>query len=219
MSPPRTVLAAACGALVLSCAAPGGALAATLTADQACYLEQGAIGLTGTGFAPGAGIAISGEQIFLSGNAGADGGFRAGVTAPLLGTIQPAAKAFAIAATEQSTGTSASVTVHVATGAFSTSTGVRSPTATRTWKFSGLFQHPGAPIYGHFRLRGRTYADYRFGVPQAPCGTLTVKAPGIPLRSPASGKWTILVDFSPRYVRRADPRLSGTTTVFTTYTR
>ena len=111
----------------------------------------------------------------------------------------------------------ASVDVHVATAVFSTSTGFKSPRAARTWKFSGLFQRPGKPIYGHFRHNGRTYANYRFGVPQGPCGTLKRKAPGIPARRVPAGTWKVQVDFNKRYDPKATPRLTGTTTVITTF--
>jgi hypothetical protein len=207
------VLLASGAALALS-AAPVGA--ATLTADQPCYVEGQRIGLVGQGFGPAAPITITGDGVFLSGPAGADGAFSAGVKAPPLGTTNPASRTVRINAADNA-GVQAIADVQVATGAFSTSTGVRSPRAVRTWKFSGLFQRPGRPIYGHFRHKGRTYANYRFGVPTGPCGTLTKRAPGIPARRVPAGSWTVQVDFSPTYDRNATPRLTGTTTVFTTF--
>lgn len=205
---------AACAAL--AGAAPG-ASAATLTADHACYIEGFAIGLTGTGFAPGASVSVTGDQIAASGPAGADGSFQAPVTAPQLGTSKPATKVFTVTATDAATGTTASVDVNVATAVFSTSTGFKSPRASRTWKFSGLFQRPGKPIYGHFRHNGKTYANYRFGVPQGPCGTLKRRAPGIPARRVPAGTWRVQVDFNKRYDPKATPRLTGSTTVITTF--
>lgn len=211
------LLAVASGAVLLAGAAP--AAAATLTADQACYVSEGPIGLTGGGFAAGAPISVSGEQVALSGNAGPEGAFSATVKAPLLGTIKPAVKTFTLTAADATTNTSATVDVQVANAVFSTSTGFKSPKAKRTWKFSGLFQKPGKPIYGHFRNGGKTYANYRFGVPQAPCGTLTRKAPGIPGTTIPAGKWTVQVDFERSYDPKAAPRLTGSTTVFRTVRR
>jgi len=208
------VALAACGALLW--AAPG-ASAATLTANQACYVEGFAMGLTGAGFAPAASVALTGEQIATSGPAGDDGSFQAPVKAPLLGTVKPATKTFTVTATDAATNTTASVDVNVATAVFSTSTGFKSPRASRTWKFSGLFQRPGKPIYGHFRHNGRTFANYRFGVPKGPCGTLTRKAPGIPARRVPAGSWRVQVDFSRTYDPKATPRLTGSTTVITTF--
>jgi hypothetical protein len=213
----RIALVAACGALILTGAAPAGA--ATLVADKACYVAESAMQLSGGGFGAQAPIALAGEQIALSGNAGPDGAFSATVKAPLLGTIKPATKRFTITATDSTTNTSAAVDVNVANAVFSTSTGFKSPKAKRTWKFSGLFQNPGKPIFGHFRHGGKTYANYRFGVPAAPCGTLTRKAPGIPGSSIPAGKWTVQIDFERSYNPNAAPRLTGSTTVFKTFRR
>ena len=66
----------------------------------------------------------------------------------------------------------ASVSFDVANLTFATSGGVKSPRAKRSWNFSGFIQRPGKPIYGHFRNGGRTYANYRFGIPKGRCGTL-----------------------------------------------
>ena len=209
-------LAAACGAVLLS-GAP--AVAATLTADQACYVAESPMTLSGSGFAAGAPVSISGEQIARSGNAGPEGAFSATVKAPLLGTIKPAVKTFTVTATDATTNTTATVDVQVANAVFSTSTGFKSPKAKRTWKFTGLLQKPGKAIYGHFRNGGRTYANYRFGVPQPPCGTLTRKAPGSPGNSVPAGRWTVQIDFERRYNPKAAPRLTGSTTVFRTVRR
>ena len=211
----RLALAAACGGALLTAAAP--ASAATLTADRACYVESTGIGLVGAGFVPAAPIQISGEQVALSGAAGPDGGFSATVKAPLLGTIKPATRSFTLTATDTATSTTAITEVQVATAAFSTSTGFKSPRALRAWKFSGLYQQPGKPIYGHFRHGGKTFANYRFGVPKGPCGTLSRRAPGIPSRSIPSGKWTVQIDFSRSYRATTTPRLTGSTTVITTF--
>lgn len=217
MSTPRIALAAACGAVLLVGAAPAGA--ATLVADQACYVAGSAMQLNGGGFAAGAPVSLAGEQIALSGNAGPDGAFSATVKAPLLGTVKPAVKTFTVTATDPTTSTAASADVNVANAVFATSTGFKSPKAKRTWTFSGLFQRPGRPIFGHFRHAGKTYANYRFGVPQGPCGTLRRKAPGIPGSDIPSGTWTVQIDFERTYKPKAAPRLTGSTTVFKTFRR
>jgi hypothetical protein len=211
----RSVLAAALGVTFLVAASP--ASAATLTANQACFIEGLDIGLTGSGFAPAAPIEVAGDQIATSGSAGVDGSFQTPVKAPLLGTTKPASKTFTITATDTATNTTASVDVLVATGAFTTSGGFKSPKVKRTWTFSGLFQRPGKPIYGHFRHNGKTYANYRFGVPQGPCGLLKRKAPLIPARSIPTGSWKVQVDFKRSYDAKATPRLTGSTSVIRTF--
>ena len=194
----------------------GAAHAATLQADAACYVEKQPMQIAGTGFSAQDPITLTGPQIFASGAADDTGGFLTAVTAPLLGTISPATKRFTITAAGGTSGASASVDVQVATFTFDTSSGVKAPSTRRTWSFSGFLQKPGTAIYGHFRHGGRTYANYRFGVPKAPCGTLSLRAPGIPVRHPAAGKWTVQVDFEKSYDRHAAPRVTSSTSVFTT---
>ena len=194
----------------------GSAAAASLTADQTCYTEKSAITLTGQGFGPADPIFLQGNQVFLSGTAGADGGFQATVGAPLTGTITPGSKTFTITATDQTTQVAASVDVRVAVFTFGTSLGLTAIGAKRRWSFSGLFQKPGKPIYGHFRFKGKTYSDYRFGVPKGPCGELKVKAPLIPGAKSRPGTWTVQVDFAKHYKATTLPRLRQKTQVFRT---
>lgn len=203
--------------LAASLSQAAGAGAATLTADQACYTEKAPMTLTGAGFGAGDQIFVQGNQVFESGAAGSDGGFRVTTSAPLLGTINPGTKSFVITATDQATQVSAPVTVRVATFTFSTSLGFASATAQRTWKFSGLFQKPGKPIYGHFRFKGKTYSNHRFGVPKGPCGTLTARAPLIPGATPRPGTWTVQIDFAKTYKATTKPRLRNTATVIRTF--
>ncbi len=194
----------------------GAARAATLQTNAACYLEKQTMQVAGTGFSAQDPITLTGPQIFASGAADGTGGFLTAVAAPLLGTISPATKTFTVTAAGGTSGASASVDVQVATFTFGTSSGVKAPSAKRTWSFSGFLQKPGAAIYGHFRHGGKTYANYRFGVPKAPCGTLSRNAPGIPVRQVPAGRWTVQVDFEKSYDKRADPRVTSSTSVFTT---
>ena len=98
---------------------------------------------------------------------------------------------FTLKATDQRRATSTPASsFDVANLTFATSGGVRSPASKRAWNFSGFIQKPGKPIYGHFRNGGRTYANYRFGVPKGRCGTLQEARAGHPRRRssrPASG--------------------------------
>jgi hypothetical protein len=213
----RSLLAATAVAACLVPAVP--ASAASLTSDRACYIERQDVALAGAGFTGSGPVSISGTQIALSGNANPDGTLSATAKAPLLGTIKPTSRTITISARDSTTNEVVPLKIQVTTAAFATSTGFKSPKAVRTWKFSGLFQNPGKPIYGHFRHRGRTYANYRFGVPTGPCGKLTKRAPGIPARNVPSGLWTVQVDFRKTYSAKASPRLSGTTSVITTFRR
>lgn len=206
----------ALGVLLATLIPAASAGAATLTADQACYVQKSRVQLTGLGFGADDMIFVQGNQVFQSGPADVGGGFLVTFAAPLTGTIKPGSKAFRITATDQVTQVSASVEIRVAVATFGTSLGFASATKPRQWTFSGMFQHPGKPIYGHFRFKGKTYSDHRFGVPTGPCGELKVKAPLIPGTRARAGTWTVQVDFERRYRATTKPRLTGKATVFRT---
>ncbi len=70
------------------------ALAATIVANQACYVNsnpfQGApMTITGVGFTPGDSVTVSGGTVFASATVGADGSFAATTQAPTLSTVDP----------------------------------------------------------------------------------------------------------------------------------
>ena len=201
-------------AVLLPCDRAG---AASLTADQACYTERSAVTLTGQGFGAGDQMFVEGNQVFESGPADTAGAFDVGFAAPLTGTITPGYKTFTITATDQTTQVSASTDIRVATFTFGTSLGVAAAGALRPWTFSGLFQKPGKPIYGHFRFKGKTYSNYRFGIPTGPCGQLKAKASLIPGARPRVGTWTVQVDFAKHYKATTVPRLRTKTQVFKTF--
>jgi hypothetical protein len=209
------------GAAALLCclAVPAsGTSAATLTADAPCYVSGSNVTVSGTGFGAGNAVFVEGPQMFSSVPADEAGAISTVVKAPSNGAfIEPGYKNFTLKATDQVTQVNASVSFDVANLTFATSGGVKSPNAKRSWKFSGFIQRPGKPIYGHFRNGGRTYANYRFGIPTGRCGTLRKTAPGIPTKKLRTGKWLIQVDYEPRYHKNTSPRVTSTTTVFTTF--
>jgi hypothetical protein len=208
----------AAGALLACCTAlPASAGAATLETDASCYVPGTTVTVTGTGFGAGNSIFVEGPQMFSAAAGDPAGALATTVKAPSNGSfIAPGSKKFTLKATDQSTGVNASVSFDVANLTFATSGGIKSPSAKRTWNFSGFIQKPGKPIYGHFRSGGRTYANYRFGIPTGRCGLLKKRAPGIPSKKLRSGKWLIQIDYEPRYHRKTSPRVTSTTQVFTT---
>ena len=110
--------------------------------------------------------------------------------------IKPAVKRFTVTATDAATNTSATVDVNVANAVFSTSTGFKSPKAKRTWKFSGLFQNPGKPIYGHFRHGGQDVRQLPLRRPDRAVRHADAQGARHPGSRVPSGKWTVQVDFS-----------------------
>lgn len=196
-------------------AVPAGARAGTVATDMPCYMERQPAVAQLTGFTPNVDVQIEGDQVTATGVTDASGSLTLHFTAPLRETSRPGSERVVLTATEL-TGPApqppAKAAFRVTTLSFA-STGARKPTAMRTWTFSGFV--PGKPIYGHFRFKGRTRANHRFGVATAPCGELRRRAPGFPVRGRVQpGTWRVQVDQRRTYSRSTSPRLATDTTVF-----
>ncbi|MCW3000303.1 MAG: hypothetical protein JWN65_3852 [Solirubrobacterales bacterium] len=201
-------------ALVAVVAPAAGAQAATLTVSQPCQVATFGLSAVLSGFTPNSTVSIQGDQIFETATVDATGSATVPFTAPLLGSSDPKSKQVILTATDNAAApVSATTRFRTANFAFGTTGGQQSPKATRTWTFSGLT--PGKAIYGHFRYNGQTRANHRFGVAKGPCGELTVKAPGIPVKGGVNtGKWTVQIDQKKIFNRATRPRLTGSVTVF-----
>lgn len=217
---PRTThrtVALGAALLTAAAAAPAGAQAASVTVNLPCQVATFGMSASLSGFTPNSTISVTGDGIFESVTADATGNATVQFTAPNLGSIDPKSKQFILTASDDAQ-VKAFATFRSTNFAFGTTGGTKSPKAKRTWRFSGLT--PGKPIYGHFRFGGQTRANYRFGVAKAPCGELTKLAPGIPVAGRVNtGKWTVQIDQKRIYGPTTKPRLTGSTTVFTTLAR
>ena len=137
----------------------------------------------GTGFGAGNAVFVEGPQMFVSvagrrAPARSPRPSRRPATAP---SSRPASRASRSRRPTRSRGVNASIELrrrepHVRDQRRRQVTGAPK----RSWNFSGFIQKPGKPIYGHFRNGGRTYANYRFGVPKGRCGTLRKTRPRNP---------------------------------------
>lgn len=202
----RLLIPAAVAAALVP-AAPAGASMLELDARQ-CYVSGGPIGITGTGFTAGATVALSGD---LTGSAVADAAGRVAlqVVAPAIGGVAP--RTLSVGATDQANAANAAPPVafrlvsRLFGGNYAQAIGGR-PRQRTAWRFAGF--RPGRPIYGHFRFHGRTRRSYRFGVARGSCGTLTVRARRVPVRTVRAGLWTLQMDQLRRYSpRTADRRV------------
>ncbi|MCW3014594.1 MAG: hypothetical protein JWO02_1686 [Solirubrobacterales bacterium] len=211
----RCTRAIALGTVLIAVTAPAAsAQAATLTVSQPCQVATFGLSAVLSGFTPNSTVSIQGDQIFQTGVADATGQVTIPFNAPLLGSNDPKSKQVSLSATDNAaTPLSSTATFRTTNFAFSTTGGQQSPKLKRTWRFSGLT--PGKPIYGHFRYAGQTRANYRFGLAKGPCGELTVKAPGIPVKGRVNtGKWSVQIDQQKVFKLTTKPRMTGTTTVF-----
>lgn len=61
-------------------------------------------------------------------------------------------------------------------------------------RFLGRGFTDGTTIYGHYLRAGKLRKTVALGAPQGPCGRLDVVRRQIPVRHPATGRWTLQVD-------------------------
>jgi hypothetical protein len=200
------VLATAGAAL----ATPGAARAATLDVGAACTYSGAPLQLTGSGFTPNAAVKLTGAT---SGTATTDatGSFSQAFRAPASPSLT--GRTATIRATEvgANPANSAQVKVKVVKDLLATNAPISGkPDAVVTWRFAGF--EPGRPIYGHYRLHGRTRRNFRFGLASGPCGTLTVRARRVPTAS-KPGSWTLQLDQQKAYVKTTEPRRTITFTI------
>lgn len=190
-------VAALTATLAVLAAAPAAAQGATLAVGGACFASGEPIPVTGTGFAPKKGVRLTGDA----------NGF---VVADDAGNIAGEVRAFTNEKTPQSlTITAVQDEVELATAPFSLIRrafdvdvdGRGKPTSRVRWRFAGF--PAGRPVYVHVRFKGRTLRNYRFGVAQGPCGTLTARAPRLPVKRARTGNYQLKFDDRRTYSRTA----------------
>lgn len=184
----RASLVCVLGVLAL----PGVARAATMTVTGTCFASGQPVTLAGTAFTPGGPVTITGGASG-SAQASAAGEFTAQIAAPPIAGLGPDVVTVHVLDGLNPANT-ASVQLRVVRQAFGSNLPVAGrPRAMTTWRFAGFAA--GAPIYGHFLRDGEAQGDFRFGVAQGDCGTLTVRAPRIPgVRALRPGRWTLRLD-------------------------
>jgi hypothetical protein len=206
----RSIALAAVVAVIPASAANAG----TVALDKPCYVPQQTMVATGAAFTPGAPLTLGGDTVFPPATADPAGAFQVPLTAPLTGKAG-ARPTDVVTQTLTVTDTvdpaqNASVPYQVAN--FAVDRGAsRNPRSVRKWYFSGF--PTGKAIYGHFRFKGKTASNYRFGTAAGPCGLLSKRAPGIPGRV-RTGTWTLQVDTRKTYSATTVPALRGTISVF-----
>jgi hypothetical protein len=207
----------ACVALTLGASgvAAAQASAATISVAQACVVNADpAVGspmvVTGAGFTPGDSIDLSTPTGDAFGTATADvsGDFSVQMSAPTLPTVNPAAAAFALGATDETDGvTTASTTINVANLAVATNPAQAKPTKKVTWTFSGFTS--GAEIYAHYLHGKKVTATTKFGRATGACGLLKTKAKFYPGKA-KYGSYNVQVDDSRHYSSKSLPHLDAT---------
>jgi hypothetical protein len=195
---------AAAAAVAGALAAPAAADAAAIAVQGGCFISGAPVPVSGSGFTAGAPVSIGGGA-FASTVADAAGNFSATVSAPPVTTVAP--RTISITATDGANSANAAAgQFAVIARALNTNAPLNGrPRQKTTWRFSGF--PAGTAIYGHYRFRGRTIKNYRFGKPTGPCGVLSVRARRMPIPASriARGTWTLQLD-QRRHYRRSGAR-------------
>jgi hypothetical protein len=206
----RTFVGAVVSAGVLVGAAAAPAAAQTVSVARACYVNAnpmvGApIHVSGSGFAAGDNVELSGTDVFGTTTVGGAGTFAAIIKGPILTTAFPAARSFTLTARDETNGmTTASTTFRVTNLAFRTKPGVARPSATVRYSFSGF--RGGHAIYGHFVHR-RQVLTHRFGRATGACGMLKARSKLFPGGHPQFTHYKVQFDDARRYHPKAAPRI------------
>jgi len=199
----RTIRRVSCGAplagVVLALLAQSAA-AASLSVTGTCFASGQQLVVTGTTFTPLATVAIGGAVVATA-RADAAGTFRLPIAAPAITGLGPSTVTVT-AVDGANAANAATLRLNVVRAAFGSNVPIAGrPHDTTTWRFAGFA--PGRPIYAHFLLGGRSRGNYRFGVARGACGTLAVRAPRIPgVRTVQPGRWTLKLDQRPTYHER-----------------
>lgn len=204
-------LSPAAGAL----ATPASASAAAISVNSPCFINTNpGVGapmtITGSGFVPGDLIDISGNTVFTTATAAANGTFSTVIQAPILSTTGPGSMKTTLTATDESNSADVATTlVRSANLAVSTNPGsVRNVRKDKvTFSFSGFT--PGKHIYG-FYAHKRIVGKIRFGAASGPCGTLRQRALLFPGGRPKNDTYKVTFESVSRYSRTAFPKVSGT---------
>jgi hypothetical protein len=195
--------------------APASASAADVAVDQECYAEGGTMNVSGSGYTPSSIATLTLDGTTYSADTDPTGAFSTTLSAPTTSLKHPGAQQFSLSTRDVDTGAEATTTINVAKTGVDGVPGQSKPHKRIMWNIAGF---PGSkPLYGHWRIRGKTRADHRMGVPQGPCGVLHVKARQIEANHVLFGIWTVQFDFNRHYDKHASPRVTVKINVFRTF--
>jgi len=185
-------------------AAPAAAAAHAATLDplRPCYRSvdestRETVQVRAGGFTPGAPVNVSIDGVVVQSDVTAlpDGTVAGTVNAPYQ---RRGVRPFALTVTERdrpaNTATAAS-----RVAALSLRLKPSDARPARRVRFLGRGFLDGPVVYGHYLLDDRVRRTVRLGRPEGPCGRLAARRRQIPLRRPATGRWTLQVDNQPDY--------------------
>ena len=198
MRVPRPLFPLATAAALLG---PAAAEAASIDPLAPCFRSVDAstrelVPVRAEGFTPGAevSVAIDGEEV-ETGQAYINGEVVGSVAAPYQRRGQ---RRFTLTVTEKARQTNtASTSSRVA--ALGMRLKPRKARPSRRVKFIGLGFTDDTEVFAHYVRGGRLRRTVSLGEARGPCGRVRVKRRQIPVRRPATGRWTLQVDNEPLY--------------------
>ena len=185
----------------LAAAAPQAAQAAELQPLNPCYRSVNSetretVAVHGTGFTPGkqVDVAINGEVVDTA-IALTQGEVEGQVTAPYQ---ERGERAFTVTLTERDqTANKASAASRVT--ALSLRLKPQRAAPSRRVRFIGRGFTDGDFVFAHYVRKGKLRKTVRLGARQGPCGRIDVRRRQIPIKKPATGRWTLQVDNQEAY--------------------
>jgi len=229
----RLITAALAVGALLACAPS--ASAADLLLDRECYLASQpglprgqAVGFTGTGFTPGAGVTVAVNGRVLAGTvtAGPAGTINASTGAPVV----PARRFFATASLAASDGANGAIKPFRITklaADFLPSAGNPRTLQVRFYVYGfgpllvAMNKSPRQRVYEHIiSPGGRVLANFPVGFTGGPCGSLaTSRRRILPFRSVVNGRYRFVFDTRAAYSSRSIPQSSVSFIVRTIFVR
>jgi hypothetical protein len=199
------VVTAIIAALAACAADPAAAGAATLQPLKPCYrsVDQStreSVPVVADGFTPGETVTVSIDGIVVNTDviADQDGRISGAVTAPYEARGE---RPFTITVTDaqhpENTATTAS-----RVAALDARLKPRRARPSSRVRFLGRGFVDGTAIFGHYLRAGKLRKTVLLGAPVGPCGRLDAMHRQIPVRRPATGRWTLQIDNQPEYSPR-----------------
>ena len=185
----------------LAAAAPQAAQAAELAPLGACYRSvdsqtRETVTVRGTGFTPGEQVSVAIDGVVVdTATALPDGNVEGQVTAPYQ---ERGERPFTLTLTEvDQPANTASAASRVTALAFRLKPRKTAPS--QRVRFIGRGFTDGEFVYAHYVRKGKLRKTVRLGAAQGPCGRIDVRRRQIPIKRPATGRWTLQVDNQKRY--------------------
>ena len=188
----------------LAAAAPQAAQAAVLEPLDPCYRSvdlrtRETVTVRGWGFTPGEQVDVAIDGVVVDrATALPDGNVEGQVTAPYQ---ERGERPFTLTLTEVGQPANTASAASRVT-ALSLRLKPQRAAPSQRVRFIGRGFTDGDAVYAHYLRKGKLRKTVSLGAPQGPCGRVDVRHRQIPIKRPATGRWTLQVDNQQAYSTR-----------------